>query len=266
MDKRPIGIFDSGIGGITVLAKAMEILPGERFIYFGDSGNAPYGIKETKEVLELTKDAANFFLKKGVKALVIACNTATSAAIQYLRNNLDIPVIGMEPALKPAVETGKGGAIGVMATPLTLKEKKFNMLMKNYLSKANILALPCPGLVELIESGVWEGAEIQNYLSKRFSDLDINDITDIVLGCTHYIFIKDEANKFFNNRVRIIDGNEGTARQVRRVLTARGLYKQDLQAPEFNEDLLEFYFSSTKDKVLELCKNWVKVQIKNIKR
>ena len=266
MDKRPIGIFDSGIGGITVLAKAIENLPGERFLYFGDSGNAPYGIKDKEEVLDLTMEAANFFLKKGVKALLIACNTATSAAIQYLRNNLEIPVIGMEPALKPAVETRRGGAIGVMATPLTLKEKKFSMLMEDYLSIAHILALPCPGLVELIESGIWEGPQIQNYLSKRFSDLNINDITDIVLGCTHYIFIKDEVNTFFNNRVRIIDGNEGTVRQVRRVLTAKGLYKQDLQVIEFNEDLLEFYFSSSKDKVLELCKNWVKVQINNIKR
>lgn len=261
MTDKPIGIFDSGIGGITVLAKAIKFLPGERFIYFGDSANAPYGIKDANSVINLTVKAADFLLQKGIKALVVACNTATSVAIQTLRSCLDIPVIGMEPALKPAVETGRGGTVVVMATPLTLKEKKFKSLMDMYSSKTNIIALPCPGLVELIESGVWEGSQIMNYLSERFSGLDINEVSDIVLGCTHYIFIKDQIIELFNNKIRVIDGNEGTVRQLRRVLTSKGIYKQDMQSSLFDQSVPEFYFSSSKDKVLNLCKQWIERQI-----
>lgn len=261
MNTKPIGVFDSGIGGITVLAKAIEQLPGERFIYFGDSANAPYGGKEAETVIQLTINAANFLLKKGVKALVVACNTATSVAIEELRNKMIIPVVGMEPALKPAVEAGRGGAIIVMATPLTLKEKKFNLLMENYSYKSNIIPLPCPGLVELIESGVWEGSELQKYLAHIFSNTNINNITDVVLGCTHYIFIKNEIIRFFNSKIKVVDGNEGAARQLRRLLTTDGFYKPDMHKRAFDETLQEYYFSDPKEKVLNLCKEWLKGQL-----
>ena len=133
--------------------------------------------------------------------------------------------------------------------------------MEMYSSKTNIIALPCPGLVELIESGVWEGSQIKRYLSERFSGLNTNEVTDIVLGCTHYIFIKDQIIELFNSKIRVIDGNEGTVRQLRRVLASKGLYKQDMQSPLFDQSLPEFYFSSSKDKVLNLCKQWMEKQI-----
>lgn len=258
---KPIGFFDSGIGGITVLAKAIKLLPGERFIYFGDSANAPYGTKEPEDVVKLSISAANFLLGKGIKALVVACNTATSVAVEHLRNTINIPVIGMEPALKPAVEMNQTGMIVVMATPLTLKEKKFKLLMEKYSLKADIVTLPCPGLVELIEAGIWEGVEIHQYLSKIFSGLNSKEISSVVLGCTHYVFIKNEIEKFFDKKVQVIDGNEGTVKQLKRVLISAGLYKEKPCCDRFKEDLVEFYFSGPKDKMLRIC-DWIKTQIR----
>jgi glutamate racemase len=135
-------------------------------------------------------NAANMLMKYDIKALVIACNTATSVAIEELRKNIKIPVIGLEPALKPAVEEHEGETIAVMATPLTLKEKKFNLLMQKFNEKTNIIPLPCPGLVELIEAGIWKGEKITAYLDKAFEE--IHNVSAIVLGCTHYIFLKEE--------------------------------------------------------------------------
>ncbi len=261
MDKRPIGIFDSGIGGITVLAEAARTMPGQRFIYFGDTANAPYGTKDVQRVVQLSMKAAGFLMDRNIKALIVACNTATSAAIDQLREALDIPVIGMEPALKPAVETGQGGTVVVMATSLTLREKKFSQLMEKYSSRASIIPMPCPGLVELIEAGIWEGKKIKDFLSKRFSGLRINDITDIVLGCTHYVFIKDEIQRFFDQRVRIVDGNQGTARQLRRILTAKEASGQDMLCNDFDQSLFEFYFSGNTNDTKNLCKSWLRTQL-----
>ena len=259
-EKLPIGIFDSGIGGITVLAKAIELLPGERFIYFGDSANAPYGEKDAETVRNLAMNVAKILLKKGIKALLVACNTATSVSIDYLRNNLPIPVIGMEPAVKPAVERSEATVAVVMATPLTLREKKFNLLMESYSDRANIIPIPCLGLVELIENGMWEGSELHDYLINIFSKTNINGITDIVLGCTHYIFVKSQIDKFFNNKVRIIDGNEGTVRQLKRVLISEGLNREDLEHLGYHDEIVEFCFSSPEHDTLNKCKEWLKQQ------
>lgn len=255
-----IGIFDSGIGGITVLANAIHLLPGEKFIYFGDSANAPYGEKDPETVKRLSMNAAKILMEKGIKALVVACNTATSVSIEYLRNNLSIPVIGMEPAVKPVVENNDSATVVVMATPLTLSQNKFNLLMKSYSNRANIIPLPCAGMAELIENGIWDEKELDNYLTNIFSKININDITDIVLGCTHYVFVKNRIDKFFNNRVRIIDGNEGTIRQLKKVLISNGLYKEDMGYSGYHDEMIEFYFSSPKDEILSKCKQWIMKQ------
>ena len=135
----PIGFFDSGVGGLSVMKKAMIYMPEENYIYLGDSGNAPYGVKDIPEIKKLTLNNVEFLIEKGVKAVVVACNTATSVAIEELRNKYkDIPIIGIEPALKPAVEMGKDGRIVIMATNATLKEKKFNKLMNKYSSGKDI--------------------------------------------------------------------------------------------------------------------------------
>ena len=225
--EKPIGFFDSGVGGISVLKESLKVLPNEDFVYFGDSINAPYGTKDVNEVKKLTFNAVDFLLDKGVKAVVIACNTATSAAIDDLREKYkDIPIIGIEPALKPAVEISRGKSIIIMATPMTLAEKKFSNLMQQYNEEVHIVPLPCAGLVELIENGIIEGAEIERYLKEKLKEFMGLDVGAIVLGCTHYPFIKNELSKIVGDKTVIIDGSIGTVNQLKRQLTCNNLLNE----------------------------------------
>lgn len=213
-NSRPIGVFDSGVGGISVLIEAVKALPNENFIYFGDNENAPYGTRDEETILRLTNTAVDFLLDKDIKALVIACNTATSAAISFLRERLQIPVIGMEPAVKPAIIRYGAEKVFVMATPATLKLQKFNDLMSSFSDEAQIISVPCPGLMEIIEKGVIEGDEIKELLDKAF-EFDKPVLGDVVvLGCTHYVFLKDFLHLYFAEGVEVIDGNSGTVKQL----------------------------------------------------
>ncbi|MBA1336247.1 MAG: Glutamate racemase [Firmicutes bacterium] len=245
-----IGVFDSGVGGISVLADLIRILPEEDFIYLGDCLNIPYGTKDVEEARKLTIAAVEFLLEKGIKALVIACNTATSAAITHLRDWLEIPVVGMEPALKPAVESGEDGSVVVMATPMTLRERKFNSLMEKYRERADIIPLPCPGLVELIEEGKLEGEEVENLLEQLSLPLKDKRISSVVLGCTHYPLIKDAIQRVYGEDVRIIDGNMGTARQLKRLLDKNGL---SIDKGRGKGNLQIFTFGD-EGKVIPLCR------------
>lgn len=217
IQNRPIGIFDSGVGGISVLKEAIKLLPNENFIYYGDSKNAPYGIKTVDEVKSLSFNVTDNLINRGIKALVVACNTATSAAIIDLRQKYKIPIVGIEPALKPAVLLGRKGKILIMATPMTLAEEKFHNLMKKYEDIAEIVPMPCPGLVELIEDGIFSGKKINLYLEEKLSEYIEYGIAAIVLGCTHYPFVKKEIGIIARN-VPIIDGSRGTAMQLRKKL------------------------------------------------
>ncbi len=218
----PIGVFDSGVGGISTLGAMARLLPGERFIYFGDAKNAPYGTKTTEEVQACVWDVVRELEKDRIKALVIACNTATGAAAGALRARLDIPVIGIEPALKPAYDANKKGSILVMATPLTLHQEKFENLMARYGEHA--VPLSCPGLMELVEQEDEEGAKA--YLEKAFSAWNMRDVAAVVLGCTHYVFLRPVIRAMLPAHVMVTDGNAGTARQLRRVLEARDLLRE----------------------------------------
>ncbi len=214
-----IGFFDSGVGGLSVLREAIKLLPKENFIYFGDSKNAPYGTKSVEDVQKLTFAAVDLLLSKGVKTIVIACNTATSASIDDLRTFYPhIPIIGIEPALKPAVELKRPGKILIMATPVTLTEKKFHNLMMYFNKDSDIIPLPCPGLAELVESGKIKGYEIKHFLEEKLEPFKNDSIASIVLGCTHYPFIKVELSSIVGCDIPIIDGSSGTSRQLRRQL------------------------------------------------
>lgn len=221
---KPIGLFDSGVGGISVLKEAVSMLPTESFVYFGDSKNAPYGTKTVEEVQKLSFQAVEFLIEKRVKAVVVACNTATSAAIEELRLRYkSMPVIGIEPALKPAVELRKKGKILIMATPMTLAETKFSKLMEAYKDEAEIQPLPCAGLVELIEKGAIDGDEMKDYLTNKLAPYSEGDIAAIVLGCTHYPFVKKAMLSVLNREIDIIDGSIGTAKQLKRQLESNNL-------------------------------------------
>ncbi len=214
---RPIGVFDSGVGGISALQAMIRILPREHFIYYGDTAHAPYGTKSTEEVISCVHAVTDHLLDRNIKALVIACNTATGAAAYTLRRELTIPVIGMEPALKPASEIRKNGDILVLATPLTLHQEKFNRLMEKYGEGA--VRVPCTGLMELVEEENWTGARA--YLQEVFALYNMKKVDAIVLGCTHYVFLKGMIREMIPDHIAITEGSEGTARQLKRVL-ARG--------------------------------------------
>lgn len=250
----PIGFFDSGVGGLSVLREAISIMPNENYIYFGDSKNAPYGIKELDEVKHLTFEAVDFLREKNVKAIVIACNTATSAAIDEIRSrNNDIPIIGIEPALKPAVKLNRNGKIIIMATPMTLREKKFKQLMLKYSDKSDIVKMPCAGLVEFIEKGILEGDELESYLKVKFDNY-YDDIAAIVLGCTHYPFIKETLAKVVGNQIPLIDGGIGTSNELHRKLD-----EKDMLSDSETRGKVEIYNSTNDIKVINFCYNLINI-------
>lgn len=247
--KLPIGVFDSGVGGISVLKELVKLMPNENYIYFGDTQNAPYGIKSSKEIKEYTQKAISELIKLGAKAIVIACNTATSIAACEIRQKYDIPIIGIEPAVKPAVIAHPNGKVAVMATPMTLKKEKFLNLMESYKSTAEIIPLPCPGLVEIIERGITKGNEIDNYLNLLFSPFSNHKINAIVLGCTHYPHIKDSIRNFFDYDIDIIDGGYGTAKETKRRLECENLIN-----PSHNPGRIIYKTSSDNSNDIEIMK------------
>ena len=222
-----IAVFDSGVGGISVLRHLVRVLPGERFLYFGDSANAPYGSRPTEEVRQLTLDGAKYLLDNyPLKALVIACNTATAAAVRQVREKYpDLIVIGIEPALKVAADHFPGGRIGVMATQVTLREEKFDLLLHRFDRDCTITKIPAPGLVQLVEQGKVDHPETDALLH-GILDPYVGQLDALVLGCTHYPFAAAAIGRVLGPEVRLLEGGDGTARETRRRLEKAGLLEQ----------------------------------------
>lgn len=221
---RSIGVFDSGMGGLSTLIELKKVLPNENFIYYGDSENAPYGTRSSEEILELTINVAEKLIARNIKALVIACNTATSVAVAELRRRYkDLIIIGVEPALKVGVDTGSKD-IMVMATNATLYEKKFKNLSEKYAKSCNIIKVPCPELVQIAENGLLEDEELcKKQLSIYFDEHKDKPIDTIVLGCTHFIFYKDYIRELVGENCAIVDGNLGTAKHLKNRLSEHGI-------------------------------------------
>ena len=217
-----IAVFDSGVGGISVLKELIALMPGENYLYFGDSANAPYGKKTTEAVRELTLQRATLLFDRGAKALVVACNTATSAAIDLLRDTFpDKLILGIEPALKPAITRFPTGTIGIMATEVTLREEKLQRLMAQF-DTATVERISAPGLVELIEAGKADSEETEEFLRNILTPY-VGKLDALVLGCTHYPFVKDTIARILGEQTLLFDGGAGTARQTRRCLEQAGL-------------------------------------------
>lgn len=226
----PIGFFDSGLGGISVLRRTRRLLPGEDYIYYGDSRNAPYGVRSASEVEALTIRAVENLLEQGVKAVVLACNTATSAAAETLRQRYpEVPVIGTEPALKPATEQFPGGRILVMATEMTLQEQKFKELWEQFRFEAEIIPVPCSGLMEFVEQGKLDGPEVEDFLREKLQEYLDKPTDAVVLGCTHYPFLRSVIQRVAGDAVTILDSADGVARQLQRQLQQRGLLRESRQ-------------------------------------
>ena len=247
----PVGIFDSGVGGISVLGTAHRLLPEEDFIYYGDTAHAPYGTKTEQEVVVYARAAANFLLAQGVKALLIACNTATCAAAATLRSeHPDLIIIGMEPALKLAHDRCPQGQILVLATPVSLASRKYQMLYEAYGEHA--VSLPCPGLMDFAERGEVDSPALHDYLDRLLSPYLTGgqEPAAVVLGCTHYPFLRRAIKRALPASTLVLDGNEGTVRQLRRRLKEADLLRNDsAHAGEIR------FFSSAGDAALPLMKH-----------
>ena len=215
-----IGFFDSGVGGVSVLHTARRILPNEHFLYYGDNGHAPYGPKPLEEIRRLSAESVGVLLDRGVKAVVIACNTATSAYAEILRAELKLPVIGMEPALKPAQEARHGGEILVLATQATLTLPKFQRLMKRY--GDHVIPVVGRGLVELVEAGKADSPETEAALRELLGKYVGRSIDSVVLGCTHYPFFAGAIRRMFPE-AELFDGRTGTCMRLKHLLEAGGL-------------------------------------------
>ena len=220
-----IAVFDSGVGGISVLRELVKLMPGENYLYFGDSANAPYGKKTTEQVRELTLKNAQMLLGRNAKALVVACNTATSAAINLLRETFPEKILlGIEPALKPAIQQFPTGCIGIMATEVTLREEKLQRLMAQF-ETATVERISAPGLVELIEQGKADTQETEQLLRQILAPY-VGKLDALVLGCTHYPFVKDVISRILGEKTLLLDGGAGTARQTRRLLEQADLLNE----------------------------------------
>ena len=218
----PIGVFDSGAGGLSVLRALMDELPAEDFVYFGDSANTPYGEKPREWVRARSVELAEHLLSQQAKAIVVACNTATSAAAEILRQRYrDVPVIGVEPALKPAALAYPGGRILVMATPMTLHLEKFQHLADQWASGCTVYPVACEGLAARVEKGDFDAPDMAELLEQLVGEFR-GRIDCAVLGCTHYPFVADQIRAVLGD-VELFDGARGTARQVRRMVERAGL-------------------------------------------
>ena len=220
----PIGVFDSGIGGLTVLEEIHQLLPHESLLYVADCGHIPYGEKSPAFILERSRRVAAFFREQGAKAFVIACNTATVAAVADLRLDFpDWPLVGMEPAVKPAAAATRSGVVGVLATTGTLQSAKFAALLDRFATDVRVITQPCPGLVELIESGDLHSAELRTLLQHYVEPLLANGCDTIILGCTHYPFLKPLIKTMLPESISLIDTGAAVARQLQRLLAERDL-------------------------------------------
>ncbi|BCU07663.1 glutamate racemase [Allochromatium tepidum] len=235
----PIGVFDSGLGGLTVLREIRRLLPGEDLLYVADSAHAPYGDKSMAFIESRSIAITEFLLERGAKAIVVACNTATGAAAKLLRTRYSVPLIAMEPAVKPAVERTRSGVVAVLATRQTLASHNFSVLLGRLETDAEILLQPCPGLVERVEAGDLAGEGTRELLRGYLEPLLARGADTLVLGCTHYPLLTPLIRELAGPGVLILDSGMGVARQVRRRLS-----EAELLAPEGRTGRERFWTSA----------------------
>ncbi|MEI6659914.1 MAG: glutamate racemase [bacterium] len=245
-----IGVFDSGLGGLSILKYLTKELPGYHFIYLADQANIPYGSHSPSEIVGFSYKITDFLIQKNCKLVVIACNTATSSAIAELRNKYSIPFVGIEPAIKPAVESSNTGHIGVLATKVTAEGQKLQDLMDKFAGDAQIHTAIGYGLVELVEDGRADTDEAEELLRKYLDPMLENNIDQLVLGCTHYSFLINRIRKIVGDKVNIIDPTIAVVHRVKQVIEEQGILPADKPSEP------EIYTSGTDiEKVKEFYRN-----------
>nr|WP_299032077.1 glutamate racemase [uncultured Tenacibaculum sp.] len=249
--QQPIGIFDSGIGGTSIWKEIHQLLPQENTIYLSDSKNAPYGQKSTQEIVDLSIKNTELLINNGAKIIVVACNTATTNAIEYLRSNYKIPFIGIEPAIKPASLNTQTGTIGILATKGTLNSTLFEKTTSSLNDEINIIEQVGEGLVELIENGKIHSNEMTSLLKKYIAPMLEKKCDYIVLGCTHYPYLLPQIQKITGNKVKIIDSGEAVAKQVKNVLNQQNILNQSNEIPNNT-----FFINKDKNVLEVMLKNY----------
>lgn len=238
-----IGFFDSGIGGLTVLYDTLKILPKAHLIYYADKANVPYGNRPEKEIKELTLKSCEFLIGKGLDLLVVACNTATSVAIKELRKKYDLPIVGMEPAVKPASQLSSNKRILVCATKYTLNAQKLHDLLSDLNAQDRVELLSLQKLVKFAEKKEWKSKRLDKYLRRKLSHIDPDKYSSVVLGCTHFIYYRTQIKEALSDNIQIIDGNLGTVNRIMSLLDTT-------HTPHKNK--LTYYESGKKGKKKEL--------------
>ena len=241
---RPIGIFDSGIGGLTVLRAIHKLLPDEPLLYLADQAHVPYGPRRLEEVRHFSEVITRYLLDQGARLIVVACNTASAAALRYLRSVFpDVPFVGMEPAVKPAAEHTRSGVVGVLATPATFQGELYASVVERFGQGVKLLQHTCPGLVTQIESGALESSKTRHILEEALQPMLEHGIDTVVLGCTHYPFVIPLIQQITGQGVRVIDPAPAVARQVQRLLVASNLLELDpmmqVDTPKKSQPLLQ---------------------------
>jgi glutamate racemase len=222
MSEAPVGIFDSGLGGLSVAREIRALLPAEPLLYLADSAHCPYGGRSLQEIQSLSMAAVDILVQRGAKVIVVACNTATGAALEMLRATYTLPIVGVEPAVKPAVAASFKRRVGVMATTATLRTERFASLVSRFADDALVFPQPCPGVVELVESGVTDRRRVRAVLEPFVAPLRDAGVDTVVLGCTHYPFLRASIAALLGPGVRLIDSGNAVARRVERVLWDAG--------------------------------------------
>ncbi len=251
MNNSPIGIFDSGVGGLSILREIKKILPNESFIFFADQKNVPYGGKTKEELISLSSRIVEFLLLKKVKLVVVACNTSTCYSIEELRKRFPIPIVGVVPAIKPAAGVTKTGKIALIATPATVQSQYVAELIKRFAIGIEVLKIGCEGLEDCVENGDFESKETAELMSKYIYPLKNKNIDQLVLGCTHYPFLKEKISKILGSSINLVDSGKAVALHVRGILKERNLLSNNLQLTNFfftNKD--ESKFSKVASKFL----------------
>jgi glutamate racemase len=216
----PIGVFDSGAGGLTILSALRQVLPQENYIYFGDTANIPYGARSEAEIIELSKRACSFLQQQGVKLIVVACNTASQAALSTLRTHFSLPIVGVVPAVKPAARLTKRGRVGVAATRQASQAAYLRKLIDDFADGIEVFAIGCPELVTLVEAGEFDGPTVEQTLHNALQPLLQKDIDVLVLGCTHFPALRPTIERIVGPGVQVIDSGSAIARRVEAVLEA----------------------------------------------
>ncbi len=260
MDNRPIGIFDSGVGGLTVMREIMEQLPYENIIYLGDTARIPYGSKSEQTIKKFSYQCSSFLESKNVKTIVIACNTASSIALEHLKKSFDIPIIGViDPGARSAAAATQTGRIGVIGTIATINSNAYQAKIMEYRHDAEVIGIPCPLFVPIVEEG-WEYTNVAELTAEKYLDeLIEHDVDALVLGCTHYPILRHTIKKVVGPNIKLVNPAYETARDLKILLEEKNLLKENFERARY-----EYYASDAPERLRRIGGNFLKKEIDNL--